>query len=67
MLKTQAERDLSVFHRTNINLFMSDVEWLEKKWGRGWTEAVRDIVHKHIQEKQAVAAVEQHKPLDPQS
>jgi hypothetical protein len=66
MPKTQVERDLSVFHRTNINLFMSDVEWLENKWGRGWTESVRDIVHQYVLAKQDQTSVEQHRRLDPE-
>ena len=37
------------YHRTNINLFASDVEWLQKKYGHGWTERVRDIVRTHVQ------------------
>lgn len=30
--------------KCTLNLFRSDVEWLENAYGRGWTEEVRNIV-----------------------
>ena len=36
-------------HRTNINLYEEDVEWLQKTYGYGWTERVREMLHKDIQ------------------
>lgn len=35
-------------HRTNINLFDTDVEYLAQHYGYGWTNKVRDIVHEWI-------------------
>jgi len=43
----------SDFHRTNLNLFRTDVDWLVCTYGYGWTEKVRDIVHEHIKAKLA--------------
>ena len=34
------------FHRTNIRLYASDAEYLTQRHGRGWTEEVREIVHR---------------------
>lgn len=39
-------------HRTNIYLFASDVAWLQHRFGYGWTEKVRDLVHNYVREKQ---------------
>jgi hypothetical protein len=36
------------FHRTNINLLQSDVDWLQHNYGYGWTEKVREIIHGYI-------------------
>lgn len=41
-------------HRTNINLFLSDVRKLEAWYGRGWTEVVRNLVRDHVKEKEKV-------------
>jgi len=35
-------------HRTNINLYASDVAYFQKRYGYGWTERVRDIVHEYV-------------------
>ena len=40
-------------HRTNINLNKSDVDWLQRKFGRGWTEQVREIIAAHIRREAA--------------
>jgi hypothetical protein len=37
-------------HRTNINLNAADVEWLQKAYGRGWTERVRGIVNNYVRQ-----------------
>ena len=36
------------FHRTNLNLFRADVDWLTKTYGYGWTEKARDIIHGYV-------------------
>lgn len=41
------------FHRTNINLYTSDVEYLQRKYDRGWTEIVREIVHQEIKNRKS--------------
>lgn len=38
------------FHRTNINLFEPDVAYLQRKYGYGWTEKVRDIVNDRVKQ-----------------
>ena len=35
-------------HRTNINLYASDVRFLRAQYGFGWTERVRDWVAKEV-------------------
>lgn len=35
-------------YQTSIKLFDSDVEWLQKTYGPGWTSVVRDIVRKDV-------------------
>jgi hypothetical protein len=42
------------FHRTNINLLRTDVDWLVATYGYGWTEKVRDIVHDHVSHRQQI-------------
>jgi len=44
--------------RCNLNLFTADKEWLEKRFGRGWTEAVRNLVRKHIRDLDQVQEVD---------
>lgn len=40
-------------HRTNINLWAEDVEYLRRIFGYGWTNQVRDLVSKKVKEIQA--------------
>lgn len=40
------------FHRTNINLHATDVDWLVTNFGYGWTEKVRDVVHDYVVRRQ---------------
>jgi len=40
-------------HRTNINLWVEDVEYLRRIFGFGWTNQVRDMVQKKVQEIKA--------------
>lgn len=35
-------------HRTNINLYAEDVEFLKRHYGWGWSERVRDLVCEHV-------------------
>lgn len=37
--------------KTTINLYLSDIEALERLYGRGWQEAVRNLVKYHVKEK----------------
>jgi hypothetical protein len=41
---------MSKLHRTNINLFESDVIYLQSIFGHGWTNQVRDMVAKKVKE-----------------
>jgi hypothetical protein len=34
-----------------INLYESDCKSLERKFGRGWTGKVRDLVHRYVREQ----------------
>lgn len=45
------------FHRTNINLYTSDVEYLQRKYDRGWTEIVRELVHREIRSEKAAKEI----------
>jgi hypothetical protein len=44
------------FHRTNLNLYTEDVIYLQLRYGRGWTEQAREIIHKHIKIKKEMAS-----------
>lgn len=35
-------------HKTNINLYSTDVEDMKKLYGYGWSEVVRNLVRKHV-------------------
>ena len=37
-----------LFHRTNLNLYTTDVEFMRRVFGRGWTEHARDIIHQEL-------------------
>lgn len=41
------------FHRTQINLHAADAEWLQRHFGRGWTEKVREWIHRMVQDQKA--------------
>lgn len=41
-------------HRTNINLYAKDVRYFQSRYGHGWTEKVREIVHDWVRTKNAV-------------
>lgn len=38
--------------RTNLNLFAEDKITLYRRYGNGWTEVVRDLVHAHVKQLQ---------------
>ena len=48
---------MSKLHRTNINLFESDVIYLQTLFGHGWTNQVRDMVAKKVKEIKKIRAV----------
>lgn len=33
--------------KVTLNLFDEDCEWMERRYGHGWSERVRDLVRKH--------------------
>ena len=41
-------------HRTNINLYARDVEWLRRTYGYGWTEKVRDMIASAVRNQKLV-------------
>ena len=48
--KITAQNIVNDVHRTNINLWTTDVLYLQAIEGRGWTGRVRDIVHEYVKE-----------------
>lgn len=40
------------FHRTNLNLYPADVDFLRSRYGTGWTVKLREIIHDHVTNKQ---------------
>ena len=42
-------------HRTNINLYQEDIDWFKHIHGWGWTERIRDIIHRYVAKKKAEA------------
>ena len=38
--------------RCTLNLYESDCQWLEKTYGHGWTERVRQHIHDEVLERQ---------------
>lgn len=49
-------------HRTNINLYAADVEWLEKHIGWGWADVVRQAVHAEVKRRRGEEVPEPAKP-----
>lgn len=41
--------------RVTLNLYEADCEWLEREYGRGWTERIRQHIHNEVQAR--------HKPI----
>lgn len=39
---------MTPFHRTNLNLYTEDVEYMQRVFGHGWTNHVRDIIHQEL-------------------
>ena len=37
--------------KVTLNLYTKDTEVMERWYGRGWTETVRNLVHDHIEIK----------------
>lgn len=37
--------------KVTMNFFTSDVVWLKRKLGWGWTEAVRDYLHDYVKDE----------------
>lgn len=48
MISYHSRKDSNDFHRTNLNLHRADVEYFQQKYGYGWTEKVRDIIHEYV-------------------
>lgn len=47
------------FHRTNINLEAADAEFLQSRFGHGWTEKVREAVSDYVLTLKTVDALRQ--------
>jgi hypothetical protein len=37
--------------KTSINLYEQDCLAMERLYGRGWTETIREMVHEHVKKK----------------
>lgn len=46
--------------RITLNLYESDCQWLEKEYGHGWTERIRQHIHSEVVKRQTVTT--QRKP-----
>jgi hypothetical protein len=42
--------------KVTLNLYEADCQWLEKAYGRGWTERIRQHIHNEVQSR--------HKPTE---
>lgn len=54
-------------HRTNINLYAADVDYLSRRFGFGWSEQVREAVNDYVLTLRAADALmnpENDKPID---
>lgn len=38
--------------KVTLNLFDTDVAWFQKRFGHGYSEHVRDILHRHVRSQQ---------------
>lgn len=37
-------------HRTNLNLYATDVAFLQHTYGYGWTEQARELLHQKVEQ-----------------
>lgn len=37
--------------RITLNLYEADCKWLEREYGHGWTERVRQHIHNEVQKR----------------
>lgn len=44
-------------HRTNINLYAEDVDYLQSHSGPGWTEIIRELVHNYVADRKYLTAL----------
>lgn len=42
----------SPLRKITLNLYDADVFEMERRYGRGWSEQVRQLVHRHLQHKE---------------
>jgi hypothetical protein len=49
---------MTSLHRTNINLYTSDVDFLQRTYGPGWTVIVRTIIHTDVERRKSRSAGE---------
>lgn len=48
--------------KTTMNFFETDIEWLKKHHGHGYTEAIRDLVRNHVAYKKTAEDAFKTKP-----
>jgi hypothetical protein len=52
------------YHRTNINLYRSDFEYLLAKFGYGWTQEIREVVHRYVESLRTYNQFRPEPPID---
>lgn len=50
--------------KCTLNLFRKDVVELERLYGRGWTEKVRELVNIHVNNKRYLNILKQYNMTD---
>lgn len=46
--------------KVTLNLYESDCQWFEKEYGHGWTERLRQHVHKEVVVRQQMPTTSQY-------
>ena len=42
--------------RTTLNLYLTDAEFLKRRYGLGWTTTVRELIREHVKILRALTA-----------
>lgn len=47
--------------KVTLNLYATDCEWLERTYGRGWTERVRQHIHTEVVMRKDLSSRSEHR------